>query len=132
MSLLLPVLERYWGYTAFRPLQQEAMDAILEHRDSLLVLPTGGGKSLCFQAPALVRDGLAIVVSPLIALMKDQVDSLVGNGVPAAALHSALTVDAREEAMAGLRSGAIRLLYLAPERLAGDGTGPLLSLLGRR
>ena len=129
---LAEVLERYWGYTAFRPLQREAMTAILDGRDSLVVLPTGGGKSLCFQAPALVRDGLAIVVSPLIALMKDQVDSLVGNGVPAAALHSALTSDARDEAMAGLRAGTIRLLYLAPERLAGDGSGPLLSLLGRR
>src|SRR4051794_10792704 len=102
---LAEVLERYWGYTSFRPLQREAMDAILAGRDSLVVLPTGGGKSLCFQAPALVRDGLAIVVSPLIALMKDQVDALVGNGVPASALHSALTPDAREQTMAGLRAG---------------------------
>ena len=78
------VLERYWGYTSFRPLQREAMDAILAGRDSIVVLPTGGGKSLCFQAPALVRDGLAVVVSPLISLMKDQVDTLAGNGVPAA------------------------------------------------
>ncbi|MEQ1911165.1 MAG: DEAD/DEAH box helicase, partial [Vicinamibacterales bacterium] len=78
---LLSVLARYWGYTAFRPLQEEAMTAVLEERDSLLVLPTGGGKSLCFQAPALVRPGLALVVSPLISLMKDQVDTLVGNGV---------------------------------------------------
>src|SRR5215510_485851 len=95
MSVLLPVLERYWGYTSFRPLQQESMDAILADRDSVVVLPTGGGKSLCFQAPALVRDGLAIVVSPLIALMKDQVDTLVGNGVPAACYHSALAASAR-------------------------------------
>ena len=78
---LLALLERYWGYTSFRPLQQEAMEAILAGRDSLLVLPTGGGKSLCFQVPALATEGLAIVVSPLIALMKDQVDTLVGNGV---------------------------------------------------
>src|SRR5206468_10437645 len=88
---LLNVLERYWGYTSFRPLQQDAMDAVIAGRDSLLVLPTGGGKSLCFQAPALVREGLAVVVSPLISLMKDQVDTLVGNGVPAASYHSALT-----------------------------------------
>ena len=71
----LEVLERYWGYTSFRPLQREAMDAILAGRDSVVVLPTGGGKSLCFQAPALVRAGLAVVVSPLISLMKDQVDT---------------------------------------------------------
>src|SRR5436190_729888 len=83
--MLQSVLERYWGYTSFRPLQREAMDAILAGRDSIVILPTGGGKSLCFQAPALVREGLAIVVSPLISLMKDQVDTLVGQGVPAAA-----------------------------------------------
>ena len=80
-DLLPPILERYWGYTRFRPLQREAMDAVLHGRDSLLVLPTGGGKSLCFQAPALVREGLALVISPLISLMKDQVDTLVANGV---------------------------------------------------
>jgi ATP-dependent DNA helicase RecQ len=68
---LLPVLQRFWGYTSFRPLQREAIDAVVNGRDSLLVLPTGGGKSLCFQVPALVRDGLALVISPLIALMKD-------------------------------------------------------------
>ena len=78
MDPLLEVLERYWGYSTFRPLQREAMQAILDGRDSVVVLPTGGGKSLCFQAPALVRPGLALVVSPLISLMKDQVDSLVG------------------------------------------------------
>ena len=94
-AALVDVLERYWGYTSFRPLQQEAMDAILAQRDSIVVLPTGGGKSLCFQAPALVRDGLAVVVSPLISLMKDQVDTLVGNGVPAAVLNSTLSSDER-------------------------------------
>ena len=87
---LAGVLERYWGYSSFRPLQRDAMDAIISGRDSVVVLPTGGGKSLCFQAPALVRDGLAVVVSPLISLMKDQVDTLVGNGVPAAFINSTL------------------------------------------
>ncbi len=86
------VLERYWGFTAFRSLQQAAMDAILADRDSLVVLPTGGGKSLCFQAPALMRPGLAVIVSPLISLMKDQVDTLVGNGVPAAFFNSTLSL----------------------------------------
>ena len=90
-SPLEDALARYWGYTTFRPLQREAMEAVLERRDSLVVLPTGGGKSLCFQAPALVRPGLAVVVSPLISLMKDQVDTLVGNGVPAGLYNSSLT-----------------------------------------
>ena len=84
MTDLENAIARYWGYTSFRPLQRDAMDAVLAGRDSLVVLPTGGGKSLCFQAPAVVRPGLALVVSPLISLMKDQVDTLVGNGVPAA------------------------------------------------
>src|SRR6201987_1637593 len=90
---LQDVVARYWGYSTLRPLQREAMDAVLAGGDSIVVLPTGGGKSLCFQAPALVRDGLAVVVSPLISLMKDQVDTLVGNGVPAALYNSSLTPD---------------------------------------
>lgn len=126
---LAHALERYWGYTSFRPLQREAMDAVLAGRDSLVVLPTGGGKSLCFQAPAVVRPGLAVVVSPLISLMKDQVDTLVGNGVPAAVYNSAL--DPREKAavMAGIRAGRYRLLYVSPERLVGDGSDPFLTML---
>jgi ATP-dependent DNA helicase RecQ len=91
LSLLDDALARYWGYTAYRPLQREAMGAVLEGRDSLVVLPTGGGKSLCFQAPASIRPGLAVIVSPLISLMKDQVDTLVGNGVPAGLYNSSLT-----------------------------------------
>jgi ATP-dependent DNA helicase RecQ len=130
MSVLLPVLERYWGYTAFRPLQQEAMDAILARQDSLLVLPTGGGKSLCFQAPALVQDGLALVVSPLIALMKDQVDTLVGNGVAAACYHSAMPAGEKRRVANDLRDGQIRLLYVAPERLVGEGADWFASLVG--
>jgi ATP-dependent DNA helicase RecQ len=118
---LLEVLGRYWGYTAFRPLQREAMDAILAGRDSLVVLPTGGGKSLCFQAPALIRPGLALVVSPLISLMKDQVDTLTGNGVAAACFNSALPSDERASVLQGMREGRYRLLYVSPERLAGEG-----------
>src|SRR5262249_24879803 len=131
-SDLLSVLERYWGYTSFRPMQQEAMDAVLAGPDSLVVLPTGGGKSLCFQAPALLRDGLAVVVSPLIALMKDQVDTLVENGVPAAGYHSGMTPEARREVAAGVRGGRYRLLYVAPERLVGEGSSSFLSLIGQR
>ena len=102
-------LARYWGYTAFRPLQREAMEAVLTGRDSMVVLPTGGGKSLCFQAPALVRPGLALIVSPLISLMKDQVDTLVGNGVPAACFNSSMASDEKSSVMAGLREGRFRL-----------------------
>lgn len=131
-SPILPILERYWGYTSFRPLQQEAMQAILDGRDSLVVLPTGGGKSICFQAPALIRDGLAVVISPLISLMKDQVDTLVGNGVPAASYHSALAPDVRSKVAAGIREGRYRLLYVAPERLVGEGSDGFASLVGQR
>ncbi|HEY0876661.1 MAG TPA: DNA helicase RecQ [Vicinamibacterales bacterium] len=118
---LAGVLEKFWGYSSFRPLQREAMDAILAGRDSVVVLPTGGGKSLCFQAPALVRDGLAVVVSPLISLMKDQVDTLVGNGVPAAFINSTLSAEARRSVAHGVREGRYRLLYVSPERLVGEG-----------
>src|SRR6185436_11902840 len=118
---LRDMLQRYWGYTEFRPLQREAMTAVLDGRDSVVVLPSGGGKSLCFQAPALIRPGLALVVSPLISLMKDQVDTLVGNGVPAALLNSSQSSDQRTSVLAGLRENRYRLLYVSPERLAGEG-----------
>ncbi|MDP1569843.1 MAG: DNA helicase RecQ [Vicinamibacterales bacterium] len=124
------ILERYWGYTSFRPLQREAMDAVLAGQDSLLVLPTGGGKSLCFQAPALLRDGLAVVVSPLISLMKDQVDTLTGNGVSAACYNSSLSSEKKSEVARGVREGRYRLLYVAPERLVGEGSDGFLSLIG--
>jgi len=126
---LASVLEHYWGYSSFRPLQREAMEAVLTRRDSLLVLPTGGGKSLCFQAPALLTDGVALVVSPLISLMKDQVDTLVANGVAAASYHSALAPDERARVAAGIRAGRYRLLYVAPERLVGEGSDSFLSLV---
>jgi len=128
---LLDVLGRYWGFEAFRPLQREAMEAILAHRDSVVVMPTGGGKSLCFQAPALVHPGLAVVVSPLISLMKDQVDGLTANGVPAACFNSALPADERASVLRGVREGRYRLLYVSPERLAGEGSEGFLSQLGR-
>jgi ATP-dependent DNA helicase RecQ len=131
-SALAAVLERYWGFREFRPLQREAIEAVLAGRDSVVVLPTGGGKSLCFQAPALVdppadagraaRGALALVVSPLIALMKDQVDGLRESGVPAACLNSAQASDERQRALAGLRDGTCRLLYVSPERLVGEGS----------
>jgi ATP-dependent DNA helicase RecQ len=128
-SPLAEALERYWGYTSFRPLQREAMDAILSDRDSIVVMPTGGGKSLCFQAPAVIRDGLAVVVSPLISLMKDQVDTLVGNGVPAACYNSSLPSERKSSVLAGLREGRYRLLYVSPERLVGEGGSAFINLL---
>ena len=128
---LLEVLGRYWGYSSFRPLQRDAMEAILSHRDSVVVLPTGGGKSLCFQAPALVHPGLAVIVSPLISLMKDQVDGLTANGVPAACFNSALPPDERAAVLRGVREGRYRLLYVSPERLAGEGSEPFLTQIGK-
>src|SRR5437660_3184720 len=128
-SQLQDAVARYWGYTSFRPLQREAMDAVLTGRDSIVVLPTGGGKSLCFQAPAVVQAGLAIVVSPLISLMKDQVDTLVGNGVPAVLYNSSLTGEEKPAGIARLREQRYRLLYVSPERLVRDGGDGFLSML---
>lgn len=114
---LLNIIQRVWGYDSFRPLQERAVKCVLEGRDSVVVLPTGGGKSLCFQAPAVAMEGLAIVVSPLIALMKDQVDALRQCGVAAAALNSATPGDERWRIIDGIESGELKLLYAAPERL---------------
>jgi ATP-dependent DNA helicase RecQ len=108
------------------------MAAVLDGRDSLVVLPTGGGKSLCFQAPALLRDGLALVVSPLISLMKDQVDTLVANGVPAACYNSTMSSTDRAAVASGIRDLRYRLLYVAPERLVGDGGEGFVSLVASR
>src|ERR1700727_2889290 len=85
------IIAKHWGFTSLRPLQEQAMQAVLDGRDSLVVMPTGGGKSLCYQAPAVLRGGVTVVVSPLIALMKDQVDALRGNGVAAAQIDSSLS-----------------------------------------
>src|SRR5213076_1172950 len=110
-------LKKSVGYEAFRPLQQEIVSDALAGRDVFVLMPTGGGKSLCFQLPALLRNGLTIVVSPLISLMKDQVDALQTSGIAATFLNSALD---RDEAVARLRRlhrGEYRMLYVAPERL---------------
>lgn len=115
--MLLDVLRKHWGYNEFRPLQEEAMSCALDSRDSLVVLPTGGGKSLCYQAPAVCRDGVAIVVSPLISLMKDQVDSLLTCGIQAAFINSTQSWEERRQVADQCRSGELKLLYIAPERL---------------
>jgi ATP-dependent DNA helicase RecQ len=111
------VVKRVWGYDALLPLQEEAIGAVLARRDSVVILPTGGGKSLCYQAPAAAMGKLAVVVSPLISLMKDQVDGLTTAGVPAAFLNSSLTAEERREVEAGVARGRYHLLYVAPERL---------------
>lgn len=114
-------LKKYWGYDEFMPLQREAMLSVLEGRDSIVVLPTGGGKSLCFQAPAMVMPGIAIVVSPLISLMKDQVDGLCECGVRAARIDSSLHPRQREAVMWEIDEGSLRILYVSPERMLSDG-----------
>ena len=120
-------LQRVWGYESFRPLQEEAVRAVLEGRDSLVVLPTGGGKSLCYQAPAIHLRQLAVVVSPLIALMKDQVDGLRQQGVAAAYLNSSQTREARAAVYRELAAGRVVLLYVAPERLTAPGFADALA-----
>jgi ATP-dependent DNA helicase RecQ len=127
---LRDAIARHWGFRELRPHQTDAMRAALDGRDSLVVLPTGGGKSLCYQAPALVRGGLTVVVSPLIALMKDQVDGLARNGVAAVRLDSTLTTEQWNVAIAAIRSGDVRLVFVSPERLVNTGTHELLRLAG--
>ena len=107
----LDVLQHHWGYDALRPMQQEAVAAGLLGRDSLLVMPTGGGKSLCYQLPPLVAGRVDIVVSPLIALMEDQIASLRSVGVQAAAMHSGLSNQAHHEVLDGIRDGCWSLLF---------------------
>src|SRR5207247_7039307 len=118
---LLPALKQYFGFASFRPLQEEIIRDALAGRDVFALLPTGGGKSLCFQLPALVKSGLTVVVSPLIALMKDQVDALQTSGVAATFLNSALDRHEAVERLRRLNRGKYRLLYVAPERLMLDG-----------
>lgn len=117
MDLLYAALEHYYGYSSFLPFQEEIVRDILQKRDVLAVLATGGGKSLCYQLPALVTGGLVVVVSPLISLMKDQVDALVTQGVPAATLNSTLPYDAMMKTLADLEAGRLRLLYVSPEKV---------------
>ncbi len=121
------VLRRVFGYPSFRGRQQEVIEAVLAGRDALVVMPTGGGKSLCYQVPALLREGTALVVSPLIALMQDQVAALEEAGVAAAFLNSTQEREEQEAIVARLRAGSLDLLYVAPERLAGGNTRALLS-----
>lgn len=120
------VLRAVFGFEGLRAGQDTIVDSIMAGRDCLAIMPTGGGKSLCYQLPALCREGLTVVVSPLIALMKDQVDALQARGVPAAAVNSSLGADEYRQAMAALRSGELRIIYVAPERFGQEGFMNLL------
>jgi ATP-dependent DNA helicase RecQ len=126
---LLEALQRHFGWQAFRPGQREVVEALLAGRDCLAVLPTGAGKSLCFQLPALVRQGLVLVVSPLVSLMQDQVDQLQRRGIAAACLHAGMDGPERRQLLQRLRHQGLRLLYLAPERLQAEATRQLLDEL---
>ena len=117
----MPLLKQYFGFTSFRPLQEEIIRDALAGKDVFALLPTGGGKSLCFQLPAMAQPGLTVVVSPLIALMKDQVDALQASGVPATFLNSSLAAGESRARLRGLHNGQYRLLYAAPERLMLSG-----------
>ena len=125
---MLAAVERYWGFSALRPLQREAIEAGLAQRDSLVVMPTGGGKSLCYQVPPAVAGRTDVVVSPLIALMKDQIDGLRACGYPARALHGGMSPDEMREAEREIAAGRCHLAFVAPERLLG---GRFLELAAR-
>jgi ATP-dependent DNA helicase RecQ len=127
MERLLELIRKVWGFEALRPLQREAMEAALAGRDSLVVLPTGGGKSLCYQAPALLSDRLTVVVSPLISLMKDQGDGLLSRGIPSAFLNSSLGPGERARVGNGIARGEYKLVFVAPERFSSAGFDRVLS-----
>ena len=119
-ALLKATLEKYWGYKEFRPGQEQIIHSIMSGRDTLALMPTGGGKSLTYQVPALAKEGVCIVITPLIALMKDQVDRLKRLGIPAVAIHSGLSFTQIDIALDNCVYGDVRFLYVAPERLATD------------
>ena len=119
--IVLDLLKKHFGYDQFRPLQAEIIASVLERRDTLVLMPTGGGKSLCYQLPALRFDGLTLVVSPLVALMKDQVDTLKANGIAAEFINSSLTYPELNNVRRQVQRNAVKILYVAPERLAVAG-----------
>lgn len=111
------ILKKYWGYNSFRPLQEDIINAVLDGKDTLALLPTGGGKSVCFQVPAMANDGLCLVVSPLIALMKDQVESLKQKGIPSLAIYSGMSFLEIKKTLQNAAYGNYKFLYVSPERL---------------
>jgi len=129
LTLAQSALKKIFGYDAFRPLQADIIQAVYERRDTLVLMPTGGGKSICYQIPALTLEGTAVVVSPLIALMKDQVEGLRGNGAAAAFINSVLSPNQVREVEDELLAGRIKLLYVSPEKLVSQSFQPLLKRL---
>lgn len=120
MNSLQEILHKHWGYTAFRPLQEEIIQAVLDQKDTLALLPTGGGKSICFQVPALAKDGICIVISPLIALMQDQVEQLQKRGISAVAIYSGMSARQIDILLDNCIYGDTKFLYISPERLKTD------------
>ena len=119
---LLAPLHQYWGYSSFRPMQERIVRSLVAAHDTCVIMPTGGGKSLCYQLPALVLGKTAVVISPLIALMQDQAAQLAQMGIPAAVLNSTMSSSDQFRVMKKARDGEYRLLYLSPERLAREDT----------
>ncbi len=129
LSTAAAALKKYFGYDAFRPLQSDIIQTMYDCRDALVLMPTGGGKSICFQIPAITQEGVAVVVSPLIALMKDQVEGLSANGIPAAFINSSLSAAQQQNVEDALMAGYIKLLYVSPEKMVSQGFQPLLRRL---
>ena len=117
MENAVAILKRYWGYDAFRPLQNEIINSILSGHDTLALMPTGGGKSICFQVPAMMADGLCLVISPLIALMKDQVANLKQKDIPALSVYSGMSYTEVTKTLKNAAYGNFKFLYVSPERL---------------
>lgn len=129
MSNAISILHQYWKHTAFRPLQEEIIHSVVSGKDTLALLPTGGGKSVCYQIPGLLRGGTSLVISPLIALMKDQVDALNKKGIKAASIHSGLQKDEVKNILQDAVEGSYQFLYCSPERLESHLFNEFLSLI---
>ena len=118
--MIYKILAKYWGFSSFRSKQEEIIKSVLDGRDTLAILPTGGGKSICFQVPAMASDGIAIVVTPLISLMKDQVENLSKRGIKSLAVYSGMTYSEIDVALDNAVYGDYKFLYVSPERLRTD------------
>src|SRR5436190_20169954 len=117
MEKISDILKRHWGFSTFRPLQEEIINSVLERKDTLALLPTGGGKSICFQVPAMAKDGLCLVISPLIALMKDQVENLKKRSIPSLSIYSGMSFWEVKKTLQNATNGNFKFLYVSPERL---------------
>jgi ATP-dependent DNA helicase RecQ len=117
MMAVKEILKKYWGYNAFRPLQEEIILSVLSKKDTIALMPTGGGKSICFQIPSLVGEGVCLVISPLIALIKDQVANLKKKGIPALSIYSGMSFHEVKNTLQNAAYGNFKFLYVSPERL---------------